>query len=169
MKFSLVTLGLISAHVWCFSHFRQVISKFSEIMADNSQRLLVICNQVNLNVFPTYSKSAGLCSLNTIKSPIQFVYAGVLRLFFILNAFNCAFLAFCFKYRKYNYFCCEFLIINLSFVANFEVFESSQKDYFMFWWFKPIAFHLILHIQRFFSDHLYGLSIMVDKFSDDFL
>ena len=51
MKFSLVTLGLIGAHVWCFSHFRQVISKFSEIMADNSQRFLAICNQVNLNVF----------------------------------------------------------------------------------------------------------------------
>ena len=63
--------------------------------------------------FPTYNKSAGLCSLNIIKSPIQFVYAGVLRLFFILKVFNCAFLAFC--------FCCDFLIINLSFVANFEV------------------------------------------------
>ena len=31
--------------------------------------------------YPTYSKSPGLCSLNIIKSPIQFVYAGVLRLF----------------------------------------------------------------------------------------
>ena len=71
--------------------------------------------------FPTYSKSAGLWSLNIIKSPIQFVYAGVLRLFFILNAFNCAFLAICFKCRKHNYFFCDFLIINLSFVANFEV------------------------------------------------
>ena len=28
--------------------------------------------------YPTYSKSPGLCSLNIIKSPIQFVYAGVL-------------------------------------------------------------------------------------------
>ena len=71
--------------------------------------------------FPTYSKNPGLCSLNIIKSPIQFVYAGVLRLFFILNAFNCAFLAFGFKCRKQNYFCCDFLIINLIFVANFEV------------------------------------------------
>ena len=49
-------------------------------------------------------------------------------------------------------FCCEILdllILNLSFVArilkwNFEV------DYFMLCWFNPIAFHLILHIQRFF-------------------
>ena len=48
-------------------------------MADNSQRYLVICNPVNLNVFPTYSKSPGLCSLDI--APIQFVYAGVLRLF----------------------------------------------------------------------------------------
>ena len=70
--------------------------------------------------FPTYSKSPGLCSLNIIKSPIQLVYAGVLKLFFILNAFNCAFLTFCFKCRKQNYFCCDFLIINLIFVANFE-------------------------------------------------
>ena len=71
--------------------------------------------------YPTYIKSPGLCSLNIIKSPIQYVYAGVLGLFFILNAFNCAFLAFCFKCRKHNYFCCDFLIINLNFVANFEV------------------------------------------------
>ena len=34
-----------------FNFFRQVISKFSEIMADNSQRFLVIGNQVNLNGF----------------------------------------------------------------------------------------------------------------------
>ena len=88
-------------------------------MADNSQRFLAICNQVNLNVFPTYSKSPGLCSQNIIKSPIQFVYAGVLRL--LLNAFNCAFLAFCFKCRKHNYFYFDFLIISLSFVVNFEV------------------------------------------------
>ena len=54
--------------------------------------------------YPTYSKSPGLCSVNIIKSPIQFVYAGVLRLFFILNAFNCGFLPFCFKWRKHNYF-----------------------------------------------------------------
>ena len=27
----------------------------------------------------------------------------------------------------------------------------------MFWWFKPIAFHPILHIQRFFSGHKPGL------------
>ena len=53
------------------------------------------------------SKSPGLCSLNIIKSPIQFVYA--------------VFFSFCFKCRKHNYFCCDFLIINLSFVANFEV------------------------------------------------
>ena len=44
--------------------------------------------------YPTYSKSPGLCSLNIIKSPIQFVCAGVLILFCILNAFNCGFLAF---------------------------------------------------------------------------
>ena len=37
-------------HVWFFSHFRQDISKSSEIMADNSQRFLVICNQVNLMI-----------------------------------------------------------------------------------------------------------------------
>ena len=59
--------------------------------------------------FPAYSKSPGLCSLNIIK------------LFFILNAFICAFLAFCFKCRKQNYFCCDFLIIILIFVADFEV------------------------------------------------
>ena len=69
--------------------------------------------------FPTYSKSPGLCSLNIIKSPIQFVYAGVLRLFFILNAFNCAFLVILFQVSKtelillrlFDYkfnFCCEF-------------------------------------------------------------
>ena len=28
--------------------------------------------------------------------------------FFILNAFNCEFLVFCFKCRKHNYSCCEF-------------------------------------------------------------
>ena len=47
MKLLFVTFGLTGF----FSPFRQVISKFSEIMADNSQRFLVICNQVNLNVF----------------------------------------------------------------------------------------------------------------------
>ena len=36
-----------------FSHFRQVISKSSEIMADNSQRFLVICNQVDLIIVIT--------------------------------------------------------------------------------------------------------------------
>ena len=46
-----------------------------------------------------YSKSPGLCSLNIIKSPIQFVYAGV-ETFFILNAFHCAFVAYCFQVSK---------------------------------------------------------------------
>ena len=43
------------------------------------------------------------------------------------------------------------LILNLSFVVNLKlnVFEWSQMDYFMFWWFKPIVFHIIMHIQRF--------------------
>ena len=49
----------------------------------------------------------------------------VFETFFILNAFKCAFLEFCFKCRTHNYFCCDFLlgllIIKLSFVANFEV------------------------------------------------
>ena len=44
-------------------------------MAENSQRLLVFCNQVNLNVFS--SKTPGLWSLNMFKSPIHVVYAGV--------------------------------------------------------------------------------------------
>ena len=56
-----LTLGLIGAHVRCFSHFRLVISKFCEIIADNSQRFLVICNQVNLNVFSNISNSVCLC------------------------------------------------------------------------------------------------------------
>ena len=34
--------------------------------------------------YPTYSKSPGLCSRNIIKSPIQFVYAGVSSLFSFL-------------------------------------------------------------------------------------
>ena len=51
-------------------------------MADNSQRFLVICNQVNLNVVSqTHTKSPGLWSLKIIKSPIQFVYAGVFETF----------------------------------------------------------------------------------------
>ena len=57
-------------------------------------------------------------------------------------------------------------------ILKLNVFESSQKDYFMFWWFKPIAFHLILYIRRFLviiNRHLYGLRIMVDKFSGWFL
>ena len=107
-----------------FSHFRQVISKFSEIMADNSQRLLVICNQVNYKCFFQHTvKVPVLWSLNMVKSPMQFVYAGVWNFFHF--EFNCAFLPFCFKCWKHNYFCCYFLvgflIINLSFVANFEV------------------------------------------------
>ena len=52
------------------------------------------------------------------ESPIQFVYAGV------SDFFHCV-CEFCFKCRNHNYFCCDFLlgllIINLSFVANFEV------------------------------------------------
>ena len=69
---------------------------------------------------------------------------------FILNTFHCNFSHFVFKCRKHNNFCYKFLfcllILNLSFV------ESLQLDYVMFWWFKPIAFHHILHGQR-FSDH----------------
>ena len=35
-------------------------------------------------------------------------------------------------------------------MLKLNVFESSLVDYVMFWWFEPIAFHLILHIQRFY-------------------
>ena len=44
-----------------FSHFRQVISKFSEIIADNSQRFLVIYNKVNLNVFFQHTVKVPVC------------------------------------------------------------------------------------------------------------
>ena len=52
------------------------------------------------------------------------------------------------------YFCYDFFVgfvgSNFNFVANLlNVFQSLQVDYVMFWWFKPIAFHFILHIQRF--------------------
>ena len=49
----------------------------------------------------------------------------VFETFLVLNAFYCAFSHFAFKCQKHNYFCCDFLlgllILNLSFVANFEV------------------------------------------------
>ena len=46
----------------------------------------------------------------------------VFETFFILNAFRCAFLAFCFQVSKTQLFpFLGLLILNLSFVADFEV------------------------------------------------
>ena len=71
----------------------------------------------------------------------------------MLNAFHCAFLAFCrilSKCRKHNYFLLDFLLIlNLLRILKLYIFESSHADCVMFWWFEPITFLIILHIQRF--------------------
>ena len=68
---------------------------------------------------PPYSKSPGLRSLNIIKSLIQFVYAGVLRLFFHFEGIQLWISRFLFQVSKtqlfllrlFDYkfkFCCEF-------------------------------------------------------------
>ena len=112
----------------------------------------------------TYSKSPGLWSLKKyIKSPIQFVYVCVWDIFSFWMHSIVYFSHFVFNCQKHNYFCCDFLLgLSLSFVAKLEVGSwISQMDYFMFWWFKPIAFHLILHTQRSLvitNRDFYGLS-----------
>ena len=98
-----------------------------------------------------YSKCPGLWSLKNIWLNLQFsLFMSVFKTFFILNAFHCEFLAFCFQLSKAQLFLLRLLLgLNSSFVAKLEVGSwISQMDYFMFWWFKPITFHLILHTQR---------------------
>ena len=92
------------------------------------------------------------------------LFMPVFETFFALNAFHCAIPVFCghvpktrlfllrpfvgfvdFKFK----FCCEFW--SWMFLNHRKMITS------LFWWFKPIAFHLITHIQRFFSDHKPGV------------
>ena len=85
-----------------------------------------------------------------IKSPILFVYVCVQDIFSFWMHSIVNFSHFVFNCQKHNYFCSDFLLgLNLSFVAKLEVGSwILQMDYFVFWWLKPIAFHLILHTQR---------------------
>ena len=100
----------------------------------------------------SYSKCPGLWSLKNIWLNLQFsLVMSVFKTFFSFWMHSIVnFSHFVFNCQKHNYFCCDFLFgLNLSFVAKLEVGSwISQMDYFMFWWFKPIAFHLILHTQR---------------------
>ena len=99
-------------------------------MAENSKRFLIISNQVNLNVFPTYStKFRFVITKHMIKSPIQFVYAVVSDFFSFRMHSIVHFAHFVFKWcRKqifllrlfvgfvdYKFkFCCEFCYLAYS-------------------------------------------------------
>ena len=106
------------------------------------------------DVGKTYSKPRFMTTTH-------FVYACVRNFSFWFHSIV-HFSRFVFKWRKHEYFCCDF---KFKFrILKLNVFECLQVDYVMFWWFKPIAFHLILHIQRFWLSQ--SVTFIVSKYSN---
>ena len=114
MKFSFVTLGLTGKHVWCFSHL---------ILWNHGWLFTMVFSYLQSSKFKCFFqhivKSPGLWSLNMIKSPIQFVYAGVWDFFHFecipLCTYRILFQVLSktqlFLLRRFHYkfkFCCEF-------------------------------------------------------------